>query len=71
MAARSTRTAMLVIGFLGGADLVGYAPQIEALRLGFRDYGYVKDELAADLVGRKVAVMITQGTPAALLAHPT
>ena len=33
---------MLVIGFLGGADLVGYAPQIEALRLGFRDYGYVE-----------------------------
>ena len=55
---------MLVIGFLGGADLVGYASQIATMAMS-------KDELAADLVGRKVAVMITQGTPAALLAHPT
>ena len=71
MAARSTRTAMLVIGFLGGADLVGYAPQIEALRLGLRDYGYVEGRTRSRSRRSQVAVMITQGTPAALLAHPT
>ena len=38
---------------------------------GFATMAMSKDELAADLIGRKVAVMITQGTPAALLAHPT
>jgi len=33
-----------VIGFLGGADPVGYAPQIEAWRLGLRDHGYVEGQ---------------------------
>ena len=30
------------IGFLGGAEPVGYAPQMDALRLGLRDHGYVE-----------------------------
>jgi putative ABC transport system substrate-binding protein len=30
------------IGFLGGGDPVGYAPQMEALRLGLRDHGYLE-----------------------------
>ena len=30
------------IGFLGGADPVGYAAQIQALTFGLRDYGYVE-----------------------------
>ena len=30
------------IGFLGGADPVGYAPQMEGLRLGLRDHAYVE-----------------------------
>jgi putative ABC transport system substrate-binding protein len=86
LAARTQQSAMPVIGFLGGANPVGYAPQIEALRLGLGDYGYVEGRtiaieyrwaegrydrlptLAADLVRRKVAVIITQGTPAALAA---
>ena len=86
LAASGQQPAMPVIGFLGGADPVGYAPQIEALRLGLRDYGYVEGRtitieyrwaegrydrlpaLAADLVRRKVAVIVTQGTPAAFAA---
>jgi putative ABC transport system substrate-binding protein len=86
LAAHAQQPATPVIGFLGGADPVGYAPQIEALRLGFRDHGYIEGRtiaieyrwaegkydrlpaLAADLVHRKVAVIITQGTPAALAA---
>jgi hypothetical protein len=83
LAARAQQAAIPVIGFLGGADPAGYAPQIEALRLGLRDHGYVEGQniaieyrwaegrydrlvaLAADLVRRKVAVIVTQGTPAA------
>jgi putative ABC transport system substrate-binding protein len=86
LAARAQQRAIPVIGFLGGANPVGYAPQIEALRLGLRDYGYVEGRtiaieyrwaegrydrlpaLAADLVSRKVDVIITQGTPAASAA---
>src|SRR5262245_47599506 len=86
LAARAQRPVMPVIGFLGGANPVGYAPQIEALRLGLRDYGYVEGRtiaieyrwaegrydrlpaLAADLVSRKVDLIITQGTPAAFAA---
>jgi putative ABC transport system substrate-binding protein len=74
------------IGFLGGADPVGYAALLQALRLGLRDHGYVEGSniaieyrwaegkydrlpaLAAELVGLKVEVIITQGTPAALAA---
>jgi putative tryptophan/tyrosine transport system substrate-binding protein len=36
------------IGFLGGADPIGYAAQLEALRLGLQDHGYV--------VGRNVEI---------------
>jgi putative ABC transport system substrate-binding protein len=86
LAAGAQNPAKPVIGFLGGADPVGYAPQIEALRLGLRDHGYVEGQniiveyrwaegsydrlpaLAADLVRRKVAVIVTQGTPAAFAA---
>jgi putative ABC transport system substrate-binding protein len=78
-AARAQNPAKPVIGFLGGADPVGYAPQIDAWRLGLRDNGYVEGQniaveyrwaegrydrlpaLAADLVRRKVAVIVTQG----------
>jgi putative ABC transport system substrate-binding protein len=84
--ARSQQAAMPVIGFLGGADSVGYRAQIQALRLGLEDHGYVEGRniaieyrwaegnydrlpvLAAELVRLKVAVIITQGTPAALVA---
>jgi putative tryptophan/tyrosine transport system substrate-binding protein len=84
--AHAQNPAKPVIGFLGGADPVGYAPQIEAWRLGLRDNGYVEGQniaveyrwaegrydrlpaLAADLVRRKVAVIVTQGTPAAFAA---
>jgi putative ABC transport system substrate-binding protein len=36
------------IGFLGGADPIGYAAQLEALRLGLQDHGYI--------VGRNVEI---------------
>jgi putative ABC transport system substrate-binding protein len=90
VAAPAQHARMPLIGFLGGADPVGYKPQIDALRLGLRDHGYVEGQtvaieyrwaegkydrlpaLAADLVARKVAVIITQGTPAAFAAkHAT
>jgi putative ABC transport system substrate-binding protein len=85
-AARGQQPAMTVIGFLGGADPVGYAVLVEALRSGLRDHGYVDGQnvrieyrwahgqyerlptLAEDLVRRKVDIIITQGTPAALIA---
>jgi putative tryptophan/tyrosine transport system substrate-binding protein len=42
VAARSQQAGKVYrIGFLGGADPVGYADQMEALRLGLRDHGYV------------------------------
>jgi putative tryptophan/tyrosine transport system substrate-binding protein len=83
---RAQQPAMPVIGFLGGADPVGYAVPIKALSAGLRDHGHVDGQnirteyrwaegryerlpaLAADLVGRKVDIIITQGTPAALAA---
>ena len=84
--AAAQQPTMRVIGFLGGADPVGYAVLVEALRLGLRDHGYVEGQtigieyrwaqgqyehlplLAADLVRRKVDIIVTQGTPAALAA---
>src|SRR5262245_63234616 len=86
VAARAQQPAMPVIGFLGGANPVGYAVPIEALRSGLREHGYLEEQnikieyrwahgqyerlpaLAADQVNRKVDIIITQGTPAALVA---
>jgi putative ABC transport system substrate-binding protein len=86
LAARAQQPAMPVMGFLGGADPVGYAVLIDALRSGLRDHGYVEGQnlrieyrwaegnyerlpaFAADLVRRKVDIIITQGTPAAFSA---
>jgi putative ABC transport system substrate-binding protein len=42
LAARAQQPAMPVIGFLGGADPVGYRVLIEALRSGLRDHGYIE-----------------------------
>src|SRR5262249_34749745 len=86
-AARAQQPGRVVrIGFLGGADPVGYAAQLEALRLGLQDHGYVIGRnveieyrwadgryerlpaLAAELVALKVDLIITQGTPAAVVA---
>jgi putative ABC transport system substrate-binding protein len=86
LAARAQQPTTSVIGFLGGAEPIGYRVLIEALRSGLRDHGYIEGQnvrieyrwaegnyerlpgLAADLVRRKVNVIITQGTPAALAA---
>ena len=38
--ARAQQRKEPLIGFLGGSDPLGYAVQIEALRLGLRDHGY-------------------------------
>ena len=77
------------LGFLGGGSPSGYAPHVEALRLGLRDHGYVEGRdvtieyrwadgrydrlpaLARSLVDLNVEVIITQGTPAALVAKQT
>jgi putative ABC transport system substrate-binding protein len=77
------------LGFLGGGSPSGYAPHVEALRLGLRDHGYVEGgnltieyrwaegrydrlpALARSLLDLKVDVIITQGTPAALVAKKT
>ena len=85
-AARAQQSAVPVIGFLGSTNPIGLAPQIEALRLGLRDHGYIEGQnivieyrwaegrydrlpaLAADLVQHRVAVIVTQGTPAAFAA---
>jgi putative tryptophan/tyrosine transport system substrate-binding protein len=86
IATRAQQPTTSVIGFLGGAESIGYRVLIEALRSGLRDHGYIEGKnvrieyrwaegnyerlpaLAADLVRRKVDVIITQGTPAALAA---
>jgi putative tryptophan/tyrosine transport system substrate-binding protein len=86
LAARAQQAAMRAIGFLGGADPMGYAALMEAFRSGLRDHGYIEGQnarieyrwaegnyerlprLAADLVRRKVDIIITQGTPAAFAA---
>jgi putative ABC transport system substrate-binding protein len=46
-AARAKQPAVPVIGFLGGADPIGYKDEIEALRLGLRDHGYVEGRTIA------------------------
>jgi putative ABC transport system substrate-binding protein len=86
LAARAQQPAVPVVGFLGGADPMGYAVLIEAFRSALRDHGYIEGQnvrieyrwaegqyenlpaLAADLVQRKVDIIVTQGTPAALAA---
>src|SRR5262245_37047923 len=86
LAARAQQGAMPVIGFLGGADPIGFAVLIEAFRSGLRDHGYIEGKnvlmeyrwaegnyerlpgIAAELVHRKVDIIITQGTPAAFAA---
>jgi putative ABC transport system substrate-binding protein len=48
LAARAQQASIPVIGFLGGADSVGYRAQMQALRLGLEDHGYVE--------GRNIAI---------------
>jgi hypothetical protein len=44
LAARAQSAVVTVIGFLGGANPVGYAVPIEALRSGLREHGYVEGQ---------------------------
>ena len=46
MTARAQQPAMPVIGFLGGADPIGFAVLIEAFRSGLRDHGYIEGKNA-------------------------
>ena len=43
-AARAQQPATRVIGFLGGADPIGYAVLIEAFRSGLQDHGYIEGQ---------------------------
>ena len=74
------------IGVLGQVSASAYASEVEALRAGLRDLGYVEGknivieyrwaegkparlpELAAELVGLKVDVLVTHGAPGSLAA---
>jgi len=51
LAARAQHAAMPVIGFLGGADPLGYAVLIEALRSGLRDHGYIEGKTFGSSIG--------------------
>ena len=61
LAAHAQQPVIPVIGFLGGADPIGLAPQIEALRLGLRAMGILRAKillsniagLRADMIGRQ------------------
>ena len=44
LAVRAQQPTSRVIGFLGGADSVGYEVLVEALRSGLRDHGYVEGQ---------------------------
>jgi putative ABC transport system substrate-binding protein len=44
LTARGQQPAMRVIGFLGGADPMGYAVLMEAFRSGLRDHGYIEGQ---------------------------
>jgi ABC-type uncharacterized transport system substrate-binding protein len=44
LATRAQQVTMRVIGFVGGADPIGYAVLMEAFRSGLRDYGYVEGQ---------------------------
>jgi dienelactone hydrolase len=44
LAARAQQPTMPVVGFLGGADPMGYAVLIEAFRSALRDHGYIEGQ---------------------------
>ena len=86
LAARTQQPVIPVIGFLGPASSVGFAPFAASFRQSLKDAGYVEGQnvtveyrwaenhvdrlpaLAAELVGRRVAVIMTVGATAAALA---
>ena len=74
------------IGFLGVGSAAGYVNEVQAVRSGLRDLGYVEgknivieyrwaegkpdqlNDVAAELVGLKVDVIVTHALPGALAA---
>src|SRR5262249_20191763 len=71
-AARGQQAAMPVIGVLHGQAPDANADRLRGFHRGLKDSGYVEGEnlpeLAADLVRRRVAVIVTSGGPPPALA---
>src|SRR6516164_6860416 len=77
LAARAQPTAQPVIGFLSPGSPKSDTGRMSAVRQGLRETGYIEDQnyaieyrgaVAADLVSRGVALIVTAATPATLAA---
>jgi putative tryptophan/tyrosine transport system substrate-binding protein len=77
LAARAQQAAMPVVGFLGAPSAAPYARYVAAVHQGLKEVGYIEHQnvameyrwadglpaLAADLVSRRVAVIVPIGVP--------
>src|SRR5215510_12176854 len=91
LAARAQQATLPIIGFINGASLKGYAPNVNGFLQGLKETGYIEGqnftieyrwaegqydrlpEMAADLVRRRVTVIVanTQAAPVVKAATAT